>query len=103
MGSYPSDNLFCAVHIDIWAPDETATFELYKTILVVMNDMNSFVIGRPLTKINSLSFAMAYTRVACHSGFSRVIIIDVDSKSLGNFSATDELLQATFHRAIISK
>ena len=95
--SFPIDAPMRVLFVDIYAAGSEFNFEGTKHYLIAADGMTSFAICEDTPEQNSKVFAGALMKIWLRFGFSHTIVVDKDSKFLGEFAKTAALLKINIH------
>ena len=95
--SFPIDAPMRVLFVDIYAAGAEANFSGTKYYLIAACGMTSFAICEDTPKQNSTVFATALMKIWLLFGFSHTIVVDKDSKFLGESKNTAALLKINIH------
>ena len=83
--------------VDIYAAGAEFNFVGTRHYLIAACGMMSFAIAEDTAEQNSTAFAASLMRIWLRFGFSHTIVVDKDSKFLGEFVKTAALLCINIH------
>ena len=95
--SFPIEAPMKVLFVDIYAAGAEINFVDTKYYLIAVCGMTSFAIAEDTAEQNSTVFASALMRIWLRFGFSHTIVVDKDSKFLGEFQKMAALLMITIH------
>ncbi|KAL3762115.1 hypothetical protein ACHAWU_001566 [Discostella pseudostelligera] len=85
------------LHVDAYVAGQYVGFEGSTTYLIACCGMCSFACVEPVAHGTATSFASAFMKIQLRFGFCHTFILDKDSKFLGVFKQTLDLLQINYH------
>jgi hypothetical protein len=95
--SFPIDAPMRVLFVDIYAAGAEFNFDGTRHYLIAACGMTSFGICEATAEQNSTVFAAALMKIWLRFGFSHTIVVDKDSKFLGEFVKTAALLKINIH------
>ena len=99
--NFPIDEPFKVIHADEYSVGSDTSFDGVKTYMNVLCGMTGFAVSEPIMQnnVNAKGFAKAMMKILLNHGICHTIVIDKDSKFLGVFKETTQLLQLRVHVA----
>lgn len=95
--NFPIEAPFLVLHVDIYVAGKFAGFEGCTVFLIACCGMCSFACMEPVNLANAESFASALMKIQLRFGLCHTVVLDKDSKFLGVFKESLELLQIHYH------
>ena len=95
--SFPMDAPMKVLFVDIYAAGTEFNFEGTRHYLIAACGMTSFAVCEDTAEQNSTIFSAALMKIWLRFGFSHTIVVDKDSKFLGEFVKTAALLKINIH------
>lgn len=95
--SFPIEAPFLVLHVDIYVAGKFAGFEGCTVFLIACCGMCSFACMEPVNTANAASFTSALMKIQLRFGLCHTVVLDKDSKFLGVFKESLELLKIHYH------
>ena len=95
--NFPIEAPFLVLHVDIYVAGKFAGFEGCTVFLIACCGMCSFACMEPVNHANAESFASALMKIQLRFGLCHTIVLDKDSKFLGVFKESLDLLKIHYH------